>query len=159
MCSLSSTYRHSPKITSDMVSGPFGGRFPLSKEPHMKQVTVQKNKLLETLKHNRDEHKGLFEKAQEIYRAKVIDVLDRRLQEAKAGGKVKTYINLPEPVDYTSEFDRAIAMIEWDEGATVTLDERDFQRFVLNNWEWNHNFLANTTAYVTGAVREEEDVD
>lgn len=123
----------------------------------MKQVTVQKDKLLETLRHNREEHHQLFEKGQQIYHDKVIEVLEKRLKEAREGNRVRTYINLPEPVDYTDEFDRAIAMIEWDEGSTVTLDSQEFRRYVLNKWEWEASFNMTTNAYVTGAITGDED--
>lgn len=110
---------------------------------------------METLKTNRAEHRELFEKAQVKYREKVIEVLDARLSEARSGGKVRTYIGLPEPVDYTKNFDQAIAMVEWEDGTLVQLDERDFNRYVLNQWEWAGAFAASTTAYVVGDVREE----
>ena len=114
----------------------------------MEKITVNKEKLLTTLQTNRSEHRAMFEKAQEVYRAEVIKVLDKRLKQARKGGRIVTFINLPEPVDYTTEFDRAIAMVEWNEGNEVTLSERDFQRYVLNMWEWQQNFAASTMRYV-----------
>jgi hypothetical protein len=121
----------------------------------VKSVYVNKERLLETLRENREEHRALFEEAQVKYREKVIEVLDKRLAEARAGGRVRTYINLPEPVDYTKNFDEAIQMVEWEESDSIELDERDFQRYVLNKWEWAGAFAANTTAYVVGAVDED----
>lgn len=114
----------------------------------MQNITVMKSRLLETLRQNRDEHKGLFLQAQEKYRERVIQELDRRLADATAGRKIDIFFSLPEPVDYTGEFDKAISMVEWDEGNTVDLSEKDFQRYVLNKWEWEHLFAANTASYL-----------
>lgn len=114
----------------------------------MQTITVSKERLLSTLKTNRDEHEGLFIKAQEVYREKFIEALERRLADARAGGKVSTFFNLPEPVNYTDEFDKAIGMVEWAEGATIEMTERDFQRFVRNQWEWAAAFEANTKSYI-----------
>lgn len=114
----------------------------------MQNITVDKQKLLDTLRENREEHRNLFLAAQDVFRQKVVEALDRRLAEARAGGKIDLYISLTEPQDYTSSFDRAIQMIEWDEGDQITLSEKDFQRFVLNDWEWAGNFAASTMSYV-----------
>lgn len=114
----------------------------------MQNITVDKLRLQETLEKNRDKHRALFLQAQEKYRERVIEELDRRLADARSGRKIDIFISLPEPEDYTGEFDTAISMVEWDENETITLSERDFQRYVLNKWEWAHAFAANTTSYL-----------
>lgn len=114
----------------------------------MQNITVSKDKLLETLRTNRDDHRELFLKAQKAYRDRAIEVLDERLASARAGRPIDLYIHLPEPEDHTTSFDTAISMIEWEEGDTITLSEKDFTRYVLNRWEWEHSFAANTRSYV-----------
>lgn len=114
----------------------------------MQNITVSKGKLLETLQTQRDEHRALFLQAQEVFREKVIQVLDERLASARAGRKIELYIALPEPRDYTEEFDRAIAMVQWEEGNQITLSESDFKRYVLNQWEWAQAFAASTQGYL-----------
>lgn len=115
----------------------------------MQNVTVQKEALLAALRTNRAEHRNLFEKAQEVFRSEIIKALDRRLKDARGGGRISTYIDLVEPQDYTESFDRAIQMVEWSVGDTIELSERDFQRYVLNDWEWSGAFAKNTMTYVT----------
>lgn len=114
----------------------------------METITVSKERLLTTLKENRDRHEEIFLRAQEVYRRRVIEVLDERLQQARAGKPVSTYINLIEPVNYTDEFDRAITAVEWAEGATITLGEVDVQRYIMNQWGWAAKFAAATQSYV-----------
>lgn len=114
----------------------------------MQNITVSKDDLLTTLRENRTAHRELFLKAQDAYREKVIEVLDERLAAARAGRPIDLYINLPEPEDHTDSFDTAISMIQWEVGETITLSERDFTRYVLNKWEWQHSFAANTASYV-----------
>jgi hypothetical protein len=55
---------------------------------------------------------------------------------------------LPEPVDYTSEYDAALAALEWEVEEKVTLDEESFRRLVLNEWRWAQHFAANTSSYL-----------
>jgi len=113
----------------------------------MDSITVNKANLIETLEKNRSEHRGIFERAQIVYRQKVIDAFEDRLKAARNGEKIVTYIGLPEPEDHTAEFDTAIEMLKWDTAGEVTLDRRDFKRFVQNKWEWEASFVANTQSY------------
>jgi glyceraldehyde-3-phosphate dehydrogenase/erythrose-4-phosphate dehydrogenase len=114
----------------------------------MRTVTVSKARLLETLQHNRDEHRALFLKAQERYREAAIEELDRMLAEARAGSKIRRAVSLPEPQDYTSSFDTAIQMVEWEEGDTVELDQHEFAQYVQNEWGWMGSFVGSTQAYI-----------
>lgn len=114
----------------------------------MQSITVSKPQLLEALKKNRDEHRALFLKAQDVYRERAIEALDNRLSAARAGRKIDLYIALAQPEDHTDSFDTAISMVEWEQGDTVELSEQDFVRYVNNKWEWERSFAANTMSYV-----------
>jgi hypothetical protein len=116
----------------------------------MNTVLVEKARLLETLRINRDEHRAIFEKAQEVYRDRMIEELDRALGEAKAGRKIVRAFALPVPEDHTADFDTAIAMVEWEVGSTVALEQHDFEQYVLNQWHWRASFAANTGSYLAG---------
>jgi excinuclease UvrABC nuclease subunit len=117
----------------------------------METIDVSKVELLAKLKQNREEHKDLFQKAQVKWREKFIEALDERLAQAKAGKPVSIFFSLPEPVNYTEAFDQAILMVEWAQGAIITLDERDFRRYVMNQWEWAKVFAENTASYAAMA--------
>jgi hypothetical protein len=114
----------------------------------MNTITVSKNRLIETLRLNRDEHKAIFDKAQAIYREKMIEELDRMLAEAKAGQPIRRGFTLPVPEDHTEEFDTAIQMLEWETGEEVELVQNEFMNYVENNWGWARSFAANTGSYL-----------
>jgi hypothetical protein len=114
----------------------------------MDTIRVKKDDLIATLRGNRDIHRETFLKAQDVYREKVIAAFEERLEAARNGEKILTYINLPEPEDHTDAFNTAINMLEWEIGDEVDLDRRDFQRFVQNQWEWGASFAANTGSYL-----------
>lgn len=115
----------------------------------METITVRKSELLETVTRNRDEHRGLFLKAQERYREAVIKELDQMLADARANKKIKRMITLPEPQDYTSSYNTVIDMLAWHTADTVELERHDFERYVLNKWEWAGAFAANTQSYLS----------
>jgi len=111
-------------------------------------ITVEKAKLIETLKTNRRQHRAIFDKAQEKYREAMIVELDRALQEAKEGRPIRRGFTLPVPEDHTADFDTAIEMLEWDTDQEVTLSWREFAQYVQNNWSWAQSFQANSASYL-----------
>ena len=117
----------------------------------MNDIKVNKAELVDQVKRNRDAHRQKFLDAQVIYRARVIDELDSRLMEArKPGGRIDLGFHLPEPVDYTSEYDQALAMLDWELADEVTLDQDTFRQLVLNQWHWAKHFAQNTGSYLVG---------
>lgn len=113
-----------------------------------KSYTVNKADLRAKLITNRDEHADQFERAQVAYREAVIKVLDRRLEETKAGGKIRTYIDLREPEEHTDAYDLVLEGLDWEIADEVVLDPTEFNRLVLNRWEWSASFAANTQSYL-----------
>lgn len=114
----------------------------------MQEITVEKAALIAKLQSNRDEHRSMFIKAQERYRDAMIAELDRALQEARDGQKIRRAFSLPVPEDHTEEFNTAIEMLQWETGDEVQLDQHDFQRYVQNRWQWAASFAANTQSYL-----------
>lgn len=57
-------------------------------------------------------------------------------------------INLPYPEDHSSDFDRAIRMMESSIYDTVALNEVEFDAYVLNNWSWKNQFKASNSMFV-----------
>lgn len=114
----------------------------------MDTVTVDKARLVETLIQNRDEHRAIFEKAQEVYREQMIAELDRALTEARRGGKIVRAFALPVPEEHTEDFNTAIKMLEWHEGEQVEISTHEFLNYVENNWGWQRSFVANTGSYL-----------
>lgn len=102
----------------------------------MQTVKINRNVLLEKVRKNCQEHRALFLKAQEGYRAKVIEELDVMLSEAREGKRIRRVISLPEPHDHTSDYDRVIAMLEMSVDDIVVLSSSEFEAYVLDNWNW-----------------------
>jgi nitric oxide synthase oxygenase domain/subunit len=113
----------------------------------MDTITVTKADLIATLRENRDAHQEVFDKAQVVYREKMIEELDRALEEARNGGKIRRGFSLPVPENHVEDFDTAIQMLEWDTGDTVDLTMREFRQYVQNEWGWQASYAANTLSY------------
>ncbi len=113
----------------------------------MNAIKVSKAALLETLRKNRDKHRQIFLEAQAGYRTAVIAELDNMLAEAKAGKKIRRSVTLTEPMDQTKDYDRAIAMLEMSVEAEVSLEEHDFQQYVLDEWTWKRQWSTSNRLY------------
>lgn len=114
----------------------------------MKAVKISKKELLEALRKNRKAHRDIFLEAQDGYRIEAIKLLDKALENARKGRGIKMYFQLTAPVDQTSDYDRAIKMIEMSIDENIEISETDFACYILDDWSWKQNFLASNTMYL-----------
>ena len=119
----------------------------------MKDVKINKTKLLEALKANRETHRTIFLEAQEGFRTEAIKHLDQMLEDARNGKEIRQNIGLVEPRDQTADYDRAIRMLEMSEDDVIELSELDFECYVLDNWSWKNQFLISNSSYSATAAR------
>jgi hypothetical protein len=116
----------------------------------MNTVKVKREELLTKVRSNRDAHRELFLKAQEGYRKLIIEELDRMLADAKAGRKISRSINLAEPVDHTSDYDRVIMMLEMSVEDTIVLNASEFDQYVRDYWTWSKYATTMHESYAVG---------
>lgn len=114
----------------------------------MQTVEIGTEPLSKILKENRSKHREVFEKALEGYRAQVITHLGVMIEDAKAGRRILRHIELPEPVDQTRDYDRAIKMCELSVSPTVKLSEREFAQYVMDDWAWKEGFVNTASNYL-----------
>ena len=115
----------------------------------MNIIKVRKNKLLEILKSNREKHRAIFEDALIGYRELAIEKLDEALDDAREGRKINMYFALVEPMDQTEDYDRAIGMLEMSVDDEVEMDRREYDQYVMDNWDWTGQFSASNATYTT----------
>lgn len=114
----------------------------------MKDVTVHKNELLDTLGRNRREHRAQFEAALEGYKERCLALLEDKLAELRAGRTPLLQFGLPVPQDHTPDYDRIIRMVEMEVGETITLDQASFAQYVMDDWTWKREFAATSSFYL-----------
>lgn len=116
----------------------------------MQDVQMSKTDLLVRLRENRDKHHSTYEQAVVKYREAVEATLTRLLAEAKQ----HKWINhralgaLPVPEDHTEDYDVAIGMLEADQRDSLVLDNNDYRRYILDQWEWAQAFARNSLSYL-----------
>lgn len=113
----------------------------------MEDVKVSKTELLERVKANRAKHRAIFEDALVGYRAEVIKILDKRLEDAKTGKKINTLISLVEPQDHTADYDAVIDMLEMSLDQAIIIPYHEFRQYVRDEWSWKAQFIQSTAMY------------
>jgi len=117
----------------------------------MKKVTVDKDVLLATVIENRAKHRDIFLDAQKGYRKQMIKELDQMLSDAKDGRKIVRSVAIPEPEDHTKDYDRIIEMLRLSVDDEIELEVQDFDRYVMDRWEWSSSFAFSNMRYTTTA--------
>lgn len=116
----------------------------------MKQVRVDKAKLLAILNKNREEHRGIFLAAQKQFRVVAIKALDQQLKAARSGKPfvLSNLSVLEAPQDHTADYDRCIQMLEMSVDKEILVDEREFQNYVQDIWNWSRDWAVSNMRYL-----------
>lgn len=118
----------------------------------MKEVVIDKDRLIQIVKDNQKDHEAKFEEAWGSWRDRMIDNFEehlRRLKDRKQPTQVKINVNLVQPENHSDDYERALKMLQLHMEDTVTLDEQDFAELVQNDWGWERAF-ASTYNVTTG---------
>lgn len=121
----------------------------------MKQVRVEKAKLLAILRKNRSEHREIFIQAQKTFRVVAIKALDEQLKAARKGRPfvLSRLTALEAPQDHTENYDRSIQMLEMSVDEHILIDEREFQNYVQDKWQWSREWASNNMRYTSKSSR------
>lgn len=140
-----------------------------------RKIEVNRAKLIEILKSNRDKHGKDYLEAVDGYKEMAINKLQEAHEEAKKtleknvvkgleslndfdaanpkkGSDYLTLVNaihveLKVPRNFTDKYDAAIDMAVWDVRETLELTQAEFQCFVRDIWEWSEDFRVTNTMY------------
>ena len=126
----------------------------------MKSITVNKDRLLATLRKNLEKHKTEYAEAREGYEVARVEALKSLAEAAFKAAEKPTKNNrnnvddtyhkfnrLDRPSNHEDSYEQAIALMEWEENATLELSVNDFECYVRDNWDWQRSFKMSHSAY------------
>lgn len=144
-------------------------------------VRVNRLKLMETLKSNREKHLAVFNEAMAGYKELALEKvreafvgLEARLQKRKEEitSRIESFtaetadsfadylvileqvvVNLKLPVSYVSAYDAAIDMAAFDTREELDLSGAEFQCFCRDVWDWTYEFSTTNLAYTNAKSR------
>ena len=111
------------------------------------KVSVSKDKLLVTLKKNRENHKVMYEEARTGYIDKAKERIVETMERLKSGEATRLSFGIEPPQDHTRDYDQAISMVEWNEEDIIQLTADEFQTLVMDEWEWLGGWVSQNVAY------------
>lgn len=86
-----------------------------------------------------------------MFREEAIALLNKNLDLARDGKPFTVvFYDITPPSDHTTDYTRAIEMLEWSVEDEVDISEADFRAYVQDDWGWKNQFLSNK--YATSAL-------
>jgi len=122
----------------------------------MKIIRVEKGKLINILKTNRQLHIDEYQKAEDEFRMAGIAALEEKLDEfTKANNDTALSIHIPlsAPESHEQDYDDAIEMLNVSCDETIELDEHEAQNLIMDNWNWSGQ-LGHTRAMYAGFLKK-----
>jgi len=116
------------------------------------ETTVKRVALIECIKKNMVEHQSIVEEATAGYREKVIAALEAKLEEVRSEKKVELNFQLTPPSSHMKDYSRVLKMLEMDTKELITLSEEQFACYVMDEWDWKHNFMHVNARYSKKAM-------
>ena len=117
----------------------------------MYTVKVERDKLLNILKDNREQHRVTYKETLDRYKQEVTRHLQFALDQALADEKFITNIKLVAPKDYTENYNRIIGMLELSIEEIVEIDDTEYRQYVLDEWVWKKDFEMSNSSYASSS--------
>jgi hypothetical protein len=121
----------------------------------MDTIIMQKAQLTGILTENRNKHRKVFLEALSGYRRQAIAELEKSLEEARKGKRIRRTITLVEPQDMTKAYDTTLAMLAHHQENTIEITREEYRNYVLDEWQWSSQWSASNRAYTSSASSEE----
>ncbi len=140
----------------------------------LSNITVSSDDLLRILKENLEAHNEVFNASTQAYYETLRAELEGKKEQAET--LVKTFaaklenvttvdpsdslgdyyhiftFKAKKPVSYESHYTSAIRKVELSQRKEFSLSDSEFQRYILNNWEWKADFINNATTYLNSSI-------
>ena len=117
----------------------------------MEAVTLNKADVLQALETNRTKREAVHLAALEGWRKEAEEKLVLSLEGLRNGLTADINLSVPMPRSHLAEYDRAITMLKMDINDTVVFEEHEFERYILDNWEWKRASNASSRALASAA--------
>jgi hypothetical protein len=115
-------------------------------------VKVRREDLIKVLETNKTSHLENYKIAYEGYRKECIEVTEKALEQVKNLNKEPpAHFYLPtKPENHASSYDSMITKSKMSVEQEITLSDVEFEKYVMDNWEWKREFDAISSKYNNG---------
>lgn len=145
------------------------------RDQEKRTVEVNRQRLLDTLRDNKEKHVVEYEEAMAGYKAVLLEKIEQAFSDAKKQleeryekikSKVEKFtdadiakqhdafllveevaVEMKVPRSYEKDYNAAIDMAHWDVRETLELTHAEFNCFVRDQWDWKSGFEAVSMMY------------
>jgi hypothetical protein len=120
----------------------------MRQDRNAREITVDKQKLIEQINTNKANHQQEYAKAVEAYKREAKKQLDEQLKALK-NGSLSINVNLVAPSNKSEEYDKIASMFEWETSDTVVLSQGEFNEYVLDETDFARQAKIYNSAYLS----------
>ncbi len=114
------------------------------------RVKVKRDELLKILHINLEAHKKAHQEAVKGWELEVVSACEQLIATAEEG-KLKDlkpiFKHGARPASHAKEYERVSAMLRHHTEEDIELDERNFDQYVNDNWEWKEQWSTSNAGY------------
>ena len=130
--------------------GGFADDYDSSSELHI-DITVKKDKLMERLKENREQHRKVYKEALRGWQKDLVKALEEiDATTCQYWPDSLSELKRTRPVSHLDEYDRAIDMFQMCITEEIKLNSGIFRKLCRDEWDWKSSVLKNR--YYLGAL-------
>lgn len=115
----------------------------------LNDTKIKKEELLIAVRSNLEQHKKDVQEALELRRSEMLDYYKMKIHhiENDPSYQPKENENFPMPQDNSSDYEKAICMLEMTQDKIIELNEDQFDKLVMDNWHWKNVLKATSAMY------------
>jgi hypothetical protein len=98
-------------------------------------INVNKAKLIEQIRKNKENHIVEYDKAVIAYKEEALRQLNDQIKKVEEGS-LEARLNLVTPINNAENYDKIIEMFEWEVEEVVALEQQEFNEFVQDETEF-----------------------
>lgn len=123
--------------------------FDIDKGNLMNAVKLNKADLHSKVIENLETHKADVDEALKLRREAISKAFNKQLKEMEFDIEFqpKDHFSFPMPKDHSSDYEKAIRMIEMTTDEVIELNESQFDKLVMDNWGWKSDLIATSSVY------------
>lgn len=118
----------------------------------MRDVKMKVDDLIRIIQENRDEHVAIFEKAYDVYEARVREEFEKVVALLRTRKVHEVDIQAPyrlaRPENHAEDYDVTLLMLRDETRKTITLPRHEYQQYVQDDWGWKQHFETTNAEYL-----------
>ncbi len=119
-----------------------------------RSVNVDRMKLLEALRTNREVHRKEYAEALVAFKKRLLEDLEKALlkvDEAEPAALKDFELEVDFPMNHDEEFGDIIDMLEHSTDTVINIDSESFKAYFNNEWTWTRSFKSSVSNYASGS--------